>query len=300
MNKTILVTGGSGFIGTNLILELKKTNAKIINLTRHPPRIDVKTYTFDISNKEKLNNLLKKERPEYIIHLADLSSPHKTPTREIAIKDNVEATKNFLEVLKDYKIKKLIFASTSLVYDRNEPRPFKETTKTNPDNHEYVRSKLEQENLVNKYAKDTNTQIVIFRVSNTYGPYMDYKNNPLLVSQVIIQALKEKKIKVRNLTSVRDWIYIEDVVNALILSLEKNIKGTFNLASGRGGSVKEIVDHISKKLKVPYEVEDKNAKEDTVTIDNSKIRKYLNWTPKITLEEGLNKSIEYFQKVLKD
>jgi len=75
MNKTILVTGGSGFIGTNLILELKKTNAKIINLTRHPPQIDVKTYNFDISNKEKLNDVLKKENPNYVMHLAALSSP---------------------------------------------------------------------------------------------------------------------------------------------------------------------------------------------------------------------------------
>jgi len=299
MNKTILITGGSGFIGSNLILELKKTDAKIINLTRHPTQMAVKTYTFDISDKEKLNNLLKKENPNYVIHLAALSSPYKTSTKEIAQKDNINATKIFLEVLKNYKIKKLIFTSTSLVYDRNEPRPFKETTKLNPNNHEYVRSKLEQENLIKEYAKETKTSVVIFRVSNTYGPYMDWKNNPLLISQVIIQALKEKKMNIRNGTSVRDWIFIGDVVNALMLSLERDIEGTFNLASGSGESVGKIVKYISKKLKVPYEVEDKDAKEDIVTIDNTKIRKELNWNPKITLEKGLDNTIEYFQKVLK-
>src|SRR3989338_1862393 len=106
-------------------------------------------------------------------------------------------------------------------------------------------------------------------------------------------------MNIRNGTSVRDWIFIGDVVNALMLSLERDIEGTFNLASGSGESVGKIVKYISKKLKVPYEVEDKDAKEDIVTIDNTKIRKELNWNPKITLEKGLDNTIEYFQKVLK-
>lgn len=296
--KTMLIAGGSGFIGTNLSIYLKNQGAKIINISRHPSPVGLKTHVLDLAETEKISEILKDQNIDYLMYLAGYSSPGKSPNEEETYHNNVRVTENFLNLFKEKNLKGVMYASTGLVYDSTAPMPLVESSPVNPK-HFYAKTKLEAERIFQVFSEETTIPYGITRVSNAYGPYQWWEKNPLLIAQVISQALLEKKIEVRSVTPIRDFVYVEDVVKAFVLLLENGCSGVFNVSTGKGKSIKDIVTYVSKRLNVPVVVKETTTVPDRFILDNMKIREATGWEPLVDLEEGLEKTIEYFQGVVK-
>jgi nucleoside-diphosphate-sugar epimerase len=295
MNKNILITGGSGFLGENIIKALKKEYKKITIYNLSSSRSKDKSVINIIKNVKKIKNLDNiKVNFDYIIHTLALS--HNNYCLDLADTDiiNVHFTKNILEFAKKQKsLKKFIYISSILVYDQNNAIPVKEDARLNIFNNNYSFTKGIAEMYVQYYQLKENLPITIFRPSNIYGPGQKYIDSPFLIPSKIYQGITEKKISVLDASPKRDWLYIEDFTDAVIKSLKSKNNGTFNVAGEKQMSVEEIASIISKKLKVPvtYQSKSLNTKK-TFSCNINKIKKILSWKPKTEIEIGIEKTIK--------
>lgn len=295
--KKILVTGGSGFIGTNLIQKLKGLKADILNVDLKKPKYDVKTEILDLTNTKF--PFLDKEF-DYVIHLAALTNHRMCSDNEKAFDTNVTATFKFFNKLVDKKVKKIVFMSSIVVYSDEAEVPIKEETKLNIYHNNYSYTKGIDEQICEQFRKKHNMPILTFRLSNIYGPHQEWKNFPNLLPQIISQALLENKIEVWNPKPVRDWIYVDDVVNAIIKGLESSYVGVLNLGTGKGSSVKKVVETVADLTGAEVKYLNKEVSGPMKVIcDISKIKKELGFKPKTKLEEGLKKTVEYYKKEIK-
>ncbi len=229
---TILVTGGSGFIGSNLIVELIKQGCDIVDLSKHESAIPgVKTLKLDLTEDDL--SLLDDYKFDYVIHLAAVSSiKNAQGNEEETIKTNLDGTKKILEYFSNKNLKKFIFLSSVTVYQEVDTE-LTEDSKYVVDKSAniYSYSKFLAENECKKY--ENKIPIIIFRLANAYGPLQRVGKTPNLIPQIIYQALKDKKIEVRNGKFARDFIYVSDMVSAIILGLKSPFKGTLNLGTGK-------------------------------------------------------------------
>lgn len=295
--KKILITGGNGFVGRNIIELLKNDeNFKIYNLSnKEITDIDnVKNIPCDATN---FDFSTISQNFDYIIHLLALSNDKYCENFEIAEKVNITFTKSLLKFAKTQQsLKKFIHLSSIIIYDNQNVSPVKEEDKLYLNYTTYSFTKGMSELYANFYKEKFNLPILIFRLSNIYGPFQDFNNSPFLVPSKIIEGLKENKITVFSLEPRRDWIYSKDAAQAIIKALDSDILGIYNLASGKGISVQEIISEISKELKVKYESLNKPTTGPTDFYCNiSKIKKDLNWGPTTTLQNGIKETIEYIK-----
>lgn len=295
----ILITGGSGFIGINLTEALQKEeSADLVNYSLNTPdQVSVRTIEGDITQEEF--TFVKEEKPDVIFHLAALSNHQMTTDRDYAIAVNVKPLRKLLEVASGLNLKKFAFMSTSTVYADDNPLPLKEDGHLNPDKNNYIYTKVEGERICQEFL-DAGLPLIIFRLANTFGPYQDWRNFPTLVPQIFSQAILERKIHTLNRSSVRDWIYIEDVVNSLNAGVKSAFTGTANVASGQGTSVGEIVDIVANLTSVPATSDNKEGSgPNRIVCDNTILRKKIGYNPKISLEEGLQRTYQYYLENIK-
>ena len=287
----ILVTGGLGLIGSNLVKELKKLNHNVIT-------VDLKQgadYVLDIS-KDDLTQI--KENIDVIYHLA--AQPFGRGSEDDPLTDlnyNVKGTLNVCYLAKAKNISRIVYTSTMAVYGNNEYAW--ENSELDPLSN-YAVTKLYGEYCIKKFSKDTNFKYTIFRVWNTYGPGQDI-SNPFkgVVSAFCTQAVKENKINVTgSLDRFRDVIYVDDVVNALIMSLNFPDNETYNLSNGIKITIKELINKIIKVLgknKEDYIIENigEHLGDQQGCVGNNKKLIKQGWSPKIDLETGLDKFCKY-------
>lgn len=299
--KKILITGGSGFVGRNII-ELIKNNDdfEIYNLSNQKIT-DVKNVTNIYCNAENYDFSTLKQNFDYIIHLLALSNDKFCENFKLAEKINITFTKCVLKFAKNQKsLKKFIHLSSIIIYDNKNIPPVKEEDKLFLNYTTYSFTKGISEYYVNFYKEKFNLPVIVFRLSNIYGPHQDFDNSPFLVPSKIVEGIKKGNITVLNLKPKRDWIYSEDAAEAIVKSLESNLNGIYNLASGHGISVEDIVSEIAIQLKVKC-----NSLEKPTTgplnfyCDISKIKKDLDWEPKTDLKDGILKTIEYINTQMK-
>lgn len=297
MNKKILITGGSGFIGMNLINRLKKENIEIINLSNSGKIKGIKNINIDLTHTDFsfLNNI----DFDCCIHLAAISSPKRCRDKKEAFKLNVKATKRLFDKLFEMKIKKLIFSSSSLVYNESN-EAIDEEFKLKQDSEEiYTKTKIMGEDLclgLNKKGVST----IIFRLSNGYGPSQQFGKDATLIPQLISQSILEKKIILFNNRSIRDYIYVGDIVDAIILGTKSPYSGVLNLGTGVGVSSGKIAKIISEKVGAEVKNLDKEIiGPEKIVLNINKIKKILNWTPKVNINEGLTQTIKYYEKLLR-
>ncbi len=299
--KKILITGGSGFVGRNII-ELIKENKdfEIYNLSNKKIS-DIKNIHNIYCDAVDFNFSNINHGFDYIINLLALSNDKFCENFELAEKININFTKSVLEFAKMQKrLKKFIHLSSIIIYDNKNTPPVKEEDKLYLNYTTYSFTKGVSENYVNFYRDKFNLPVIVFRLSNIYGPYQDFNNSPFLVPSKIIEGIKKGAITVFNLKPKRDWIYSEDAAEAIVKSLDSNLNGIYNLASGHGISVEEIVSEIATQLGVQY-----NSLEKPTTgplnfyCDISKTKKDLDWKPKTDLKDGIVKTIEYINKQMK-
>ena len=317
--KKVIVTGGSGFIGTNLINFLIKKKYFVINidkLTYSSNEYDnskrnsknYKLYRLDINNKSKITRIIKIYKPKAIFNLAaethvdrSIDGPKKF------IQTNINGTFNLLESLRYLKRKKitpkLIHISTDEVYGdiKNNLRS-KENSKYEPSSP-YSASKASADHLVKSYCRTYNLNIVISNCCNNYGPYQfPEKLIPKMISNILNN--KELPIYAKGQNS-REWIHVLDHCEALFTLYLKGKNGeSYNVGSGINlkniDLVKKLLKvcksmgiKIGKNSKIKF-VKDRPGHDFRYALNNKKIFKRLKWKPKIKFEKGLKETVNWY------
>ena len=318
MKKKIIVTGGLGFIGSNLIYLLLKNNYNIINLDKISYSSNFyntkefrknKKYKFircDLNNKKKLQKILHFFKPSAIFNLAaETHVDRSIDGPENFIKSNILGVYNLLEVFKKYSKKysyaKLIHISTDEVYGdilsgrADENFPYKPSSP-------YAASKASSDHLVYSYVRTYKIPAIITNCSNNYGP----KQHPeKLIPKLIYNIIKNKKLPIygKGLNS-REWIYVEDHCQALIKILQKGKVGNFyNIGSNINKTNIQITKSlitiakknikIGKNVKIKF-VKDRPGHDVRYALNSKKTINELKWKPKINLIKGLNLTFKWY------
>jgi len=290
--KNILITGGCGFIGSNLTEDLIEKKFKVYildNLSLNKiSRINKKAVFIkgDIININNISAL--KKRFDLIVHLAANAEILISPEKENRyFKDNISGLQEVLNFTIKNKIKKFIFASSASVYGDTKNKRVTENFNLNPK-HYYAYTKYIGEEMVKKYSKINGFNSTILRFFNIFGPKSD-----AVIGKFIAQRIQKKKITVYgNGLQKRDFLHVKDLNNAIIKVFKNNKTNgkTYNLGSGKANSIIQILKFISKKniIYLPKRNDDIQ-----ISISNiSKIKKDIGWYPKIKLSEGISKIIK--------
>lgn len=298
---SILVTGGAGFIGTALVLELsKKHKVSVFDLVSKINSAEkvcgVNYFNVDISDYKQIEPFIK-EKYDYIFHLASQTSgliSHEQP--ELDVDTNVKGTLNICRFAQTIGNVRVIFSSSMAIYGDSE-LPISETLQPNPKSN-YGVSKISAENYIQLFSS-RGIDYTIFRLFNVYGPGQDLDNMKQgMLSIFVTQAIKDKKIDVTGpLERYRDFIYIDDIIGALILPIENNVSTLneiFNVGCGIKTTVKDLINSISASLDASLPVSnigDILGDQFGTYSDCEKLRS-LGWKPKVALEDGLFKTIQ--------
>ena len=313
--KKLIVTGGLGFIGSNLIKYLLNLGYYVINLdkvTYASNFYNVKefknnnSYKFikvDISNKKKLIQILKRYKPKCIFNLAaETHVDRSIDQSDNFIQSNIKGVHTLLEVLIKNKNIKLIHVSTDEVFGNiKEGLRSDENFSYKPLNP-YAATKAASDHLINSYVNTYNLKAIITNCCNNYGP----KQNPeKFIPKVISCIFNKKKIPVygKGINS-REWIYVEDHCKALHkVYLKGKIGETYNIGSNLNMKnidlVKKII-LISKQRKIFNKitkiqfVKDRPGHDLRYALNSNKIRKKLNWSNNINIKEGLVKTLIWY------
>ncbi len=310
MDKTILVTGGAGFIGSHLCEALIEKKFKVMcvdnlgtgKLENLKTIIKHKNFKFikqDVKSPLKINKKIS-----YIFHLASYASPPYYQKYSIdTLMTNSLGTYNILELAKKNKARFLL-ASTSEVYGDPEVHPQKEEYRGNVNpvgpRSCYDEAKRFAEALTMEYARKFGLDVRIIRIFNTYGPRLQ-KDDGRVISNFIYQALNNKPITIYGKgTQTRSFCYVSDMVKGIIKTMfNKAAKNqVINLGNPEEFTIKEaaiiIKDLTVSKSKLIYK---KLPEDDPLRRkpDITKAKKILNWRPEVKLKEGLTKTIQWFK-----
>jgi len=308
--KRILVTGGSGFIGSHLVKKLLQLEADVYVLIR--PSSD----TFRINecldkihvikgDLEDFNNLKKdieKIEPEIIFHLAAYVNRERSfENAEKCIKINVNGTVNLLKSLEKINYERFVNTGTCEEYG-NIKAPFKEDYLVKPPSP-YSASKTASVLFCQAYHNIYGYPIVNLRPFLTYGPFQDEK---MFIPQVILSCFRGKNFEMTGGKQGRDPTYIDDVIDGYLKASYKKaaIGEIINLGYGKEYKIKEIAKMINNLMGNPIKilVGKKPYMENEIWhlyCSNEKAKKILNWTPKIGLKEGLIKTINWYKQNLR-
>jgi UDP-glucuronate 4-epimerase len=325
----IFVTGHAGFIGYHLVKALLKETIikKIYCVDNYNAYYDVKLkknrfknlksqdtankifeYKFDISNLKKLINIFKKKKIDIVINLASQAGVrYSFENPKSYIDSNIVGFFNILELIKLKKIKKLIYASSSSVYGEQNTTPFFENKMNNTPLQLYAATKISNEVMAYSYSHLFNFSAIGLRFFSVYGPWgrpdmAIYKFTKLIYENKPIKIFGNGKI-------LRDYTYIDDVIDGIIKIIKKNkIKNTslknkkfsiFNLGFGRPVSNFKIISQIERntKKKVKKILVKKNKIEMSKTYSSNKnFYKEFKIKPKVSISEGLKKFNDWFLK----
>ena len=313
--KTIIVTGGLGFIGSNLINILSKKKYFIINIDKvtyasnsRNIKKNIKNYKFykqDINNQNFIKKILDKYSPSLIFNVAaETHVDRSIDGPKQFIDSNIYGVFNLLEAIRKFKKKiKLIHVSTDEVYgDIVKNKSSKETDPYNPSSP-YSASKASSDLLIKSYVRTYKIPAIITNCCNNYGPNQ-YPEK--LIPTIIYKIINKKPIPIYgNGKNIREWIHVEDHCNALIKISEKGFLGeNYNIGSGVElnnidivkkivSSFKEIDINLANKAKFVF-VKDRPGHDLRYSLNSSKIKKNLKWKCKYNFNEGINKTIIWY------
>lgn len=306
------MTGVSGFVGSHLLPKLIECGHDVYALERYVTgryvlgkRMDTKKVFGDLKEYFAMKQIMHDVQPDAVIHLASISPvaysydhPHEV------IETNLFGTMNLAEAcLREVPhFKHFVFASTSETYG-NGPCPKTEETPQNP-NSPYAVSKLACEKYL-LYMRDAyGFPITILRNFNTFGRK---DNTHFVVERTIVQMLQGETVRLGDPTPIRDFEYVDDHANSYLTCLDnpKANGEVFNFCTGRGTSIKQLVDLISKLTDFEGEVFWSTIPARPLDIkelvgDYSKAKRLLGWQPKFTFEEGLRLTVDFWRDLLKN
>lgn len=330
MKKKVLVTGGTGYIGSHCVVKLIENNfipiiidnfcnssIQVIKNIKKITGQNIIYYKLDLRDHLKLKNVFIRNKIHAVIHFAGLKSLKESVDNPLLyFNNNISSTISLLQCMKENRIFKIVFSSSACVYNSNESTPWTEKTKTGESNNPYGSSKYIIERILKDLSKfDSSWKIAIARYFNPIGNHPSglIRDNPRGIPNNLmpyIVKVAEGKLPYLNIygtnyktkdgTGIRDYVHVEDLVEAHVLMLKQfnKIKNyeIFNIGSGKGFSVKEIVKKFEKikKIKIPYKIKKRRKGDVAISFaKNDKIKKILGWKPKYSITKLLtNLSVE--------
>ena len=311
-----IVTGGLGFIGSNLIEYLLNIGHFVINIDKVSYSSNFfntdnfknnKNYKFfkaDICNKKKISQIIKKNKPKGIFNLAaETHVDRSIDSSDSFIKTNVLGIHSLLEILIRNKKIKLIHVSTDEVYgDIQSNLRANEKTPYNPSNP-YSATKAASDHLINSYVNTYKINAIITNCCNNYGP----KQNPeKFIPKIIYNILNKKKIPLYGKgQNMREWIYVLDHCKALYKIYKRGKIGeTYNIGSNQNFKNIDLINKIitlakkeniyNKKSKIAY-IKDRPGHDLRYALNSQKIRKYIKWKPQVMINKGITNTLEWYK-----
>ncbi len=310
----VLVTGGAGFIGSHTCEALLNRGDSVICVDNFDPYYDIKVkeknisgfegndnfklYKEDILNLDGLREIFKTNEVEKIIHLAAKAGVRPSIEDPAGFeKVNVIGTKNLLELAKEFKVKNFVFASSSSVYGNNKKTPFSEDDPTENMVSPYAETKKRAEELCKKYHDTFGLNVTCLRFFTVYGP----RGRPDMAPYKFTRLIEEGKElpMYGDGTSERDYTYINDILAGILVALDKNFNfEIINLGDSQTIELKDFIKLIGSLLGKEAIIQELSMQPGDVRVtyaDVTKAKKLLNYAPKVGIEEGMKKFIEWFK-----
>ena len=312
--KRILVTGAGGFIGSHLTEALIKKGAEVRAFLRYNSKNDIgfikelnqdirgsiEIFYGDLRELESVELALKKI--DVVFNLAALVGiPYSYQHPQAVLAINTLGALNVLTAARQEDVEKIIQTSTSEIYGSAQYVPIDEKHPLQPQSP-YAASKVGAEAVALSFQRSFNMPIAVIRPFNTYGPRQSMR---AVIPTIITQAITQNVVKLGNLKPTRDFNYISDTVNGFlnVATSEKTIGKAVNVGSGRETSISElantIIQIVNPNLKII--IDKKRLRPDKSEVlrlcaDIHYIKKLTGWTPKVNLNKGLSRTIEYYVK----
>jgi UDP-glucose 4-epimerase len=307
----ILVTGGAGFIGSNLaekLLELGKSVIIVDNLStgkqeniNHLLEKGALFYEHDITDEEMMKRIFLLHRPRYVFHLAAQASVSRSVREpDFDAKVNIIGSLILMKLGVENGIEKFIFSSTGgAIYGDGVKTPTPETEFPNPISP-YGIAKFTVERYLEFFKNEKGLRYTILRYGNVYGPRQDPYGEAGVVAIFTERMLKGDEVVINGDGEyVRDYVYVSDVVEANILAMEKGDGEIINIGTGKGTTVNDlfrILREITGYQKDPVYGPPRPGDLRKSILDYSKAKEVLGWEPKVKIEDGLRMTVEWFKK----
>ncbi len=314
--KKVLVTGAAGFIGSHLVETLIDMGARVRAFVRYTSRGDigmledlgndklaeVEIYFGDLRDVNAVENAVKDI--DVVFHLgAVISIPYSYINPREVIEVNVLGTLNVMEAVKKLETPCIVHVSTSEVYGTAEYVPIDEKHPKKGQSP-YAASKIGADEIARSFHLSYDLPVRIIRPFNTFGPRQSRR---AVIPTIIVQALKQDKIHLGNIGTVRDFTFVLDTVRGLIMAAEceEAVGEEINLGTGTGWRIDETAKLIVNILGVDKEIvtEEGRMRPEKSEVyrlisDNTRAKEILGWEPRYSFEEGLKMTIEWFKKHL--
>jgi len=301
----VLVTGGAGFIGSNIVDGLIEEGHKVIvvdNLsTGKKEHLNEKAefYQLDIIDQE-LEKVFEENSITHVIHhAAQIDVQHSIKNPLFDAHNNILGTINLLEISKGYEVEKIIYASSAAVYGEPDYLPVDEEHPIKAMSP-YGITKHTPEHYIKMYSELYDLKYTIFRYSNVYGPRQDPKGEGGVVSIFVDKMLAEERpVIFGDGEQTRDFIHVYDIVKANLLALEKGDNILVNISTESKDSVNDLANYLNEILPYSLEAINEEARKGDIlhsSLANGKAKELLGWIPDYDLRAGLEQTVEYYSK----
>jgi nucleoside-diphosphate-sugar epimerase len=312
--KRVLVTGGSGFIGSHLVHRLLADGAKVAITVRYGSVMknerlrdcwnDIRVIEADLRNRGALEAGLREFPPEVVFHLAAYNHVGQSFVQvEECFDVNAKGTANLFDTCGD-SVEKFLYMSTSEVYGYQTEVPFIETMCPQPISPYAITKYAGELYCQMKQRIGGERSVIILRPFNTFGPYQSAK---AVIPELIINCLRGGSIKTTKGEQTREFNYVSNVVDGLVMASAHagKIEGPVNIAAGEEVSIRDLVNKISELTGMRAQLEIGALPYRPTEIwrmyaDSMRANEILGWKPEVTLEEGLKRTIEWFREYYRD
>jgi len=312
MKKTILVTGGAGYIGSACVKALISEDYDVIvvdNMSKGVRSLvdkRAKLFEIDLVDSDRLEEVFK-HKIDAVIHIAAYKAVEESMNNAPKYSDNIKGTINLLNMMVKHDVKKIIYSSSAAVYGIPSKDLIEEEHSTIPINY-YGYTKLASEQLIDWYSKIHGIEYVCLRYFNVAGDLLGYLDpDPLNVLPIIMEVLIGKRDKfvifgndynTRDGTCTRDYIDVSDLIRAHILALDVSGSKIINLGTSTGVSVKELVEatiEVTGKV-FPFEYGDRREGDPaTLVASNEKAKEILNWKPEKDIKDMIRSTFKVYE-----
>ncbi len=294
MNKKVLITGGSGFIGQNVVEQLLDKNYEIHLITHNSIQKERKNliqHKVDLMNNSEITKFFSENKFENLIHLAWYVGK-KCHTHNLNL-DWTISTLNLAKAFIENGGKCFVGAGTVSEYEYKYGYLLEDTTPTDSKTP-YGNSKNALYNILKVYFKQNNCKFKWTRIFNLYGPN---EKSQRLMPCVINSCLKNEDVKVSDCLKYQDYLYVKDTASGIISAFESDLEGAINICSNKPIQLKEIVNKIAQYTDFKGEIlwgAIPAAFGDEIVVGNNEKLKSTGWKPKYTLDEGLKETINWW------